>query len=230
MESIVIVQPPDLRPETPAHTAKSEPADEAPQAPAARRGRLTAVVLVALLVPILPFLAIGELPGEAWLEAADQDALRFGATAATLLAADIWIPVPSSIVGTLTGARLGWSEGFAWVWSGLMVGNLLGYLSGRLLLGRLGAATREAPTLAGVLLSRPVPVLAEATTFVAGATRLRPLPFMLACGAGNGVYALTLVVSGAELLPGDLLGPGLAVPLLLPVAGWLLWKHRSSRR
>ena len=194
-----------------------------------RRSRLALVILASLLIPILPFLAVGELPGERWLSALDANALQFGMAAAALLASDVWIPVPSSIVGTLAGARLGWWGGFLWVWTGLMGGNLLGYVSGRWLFARFGPQIGEAPTLAGLLVSRPVPVLAEATTFLAGATRVRIVPFVLACGVGNAIYAMTLTVSGAERMPSGWLGPGLAVPLLLPVAGWVIWRAARKR-
>ena len=63
--------------------------------------RTTFVIIVALLVPIVPYVIIGELPGEQWLSSADDDAFAFGATGASLLVADVLLPVPSSIVGTL---------------------------------------------------------------------------------------------------------------------------------
>jgi hypothetical protein len=54
--------------------------------------------------------------------------------------------------------------------------------------------------------------------------------FLLACGAGNLVYAAALALNGAELLSGSLIGPGLILPMLLPVAAWLLWRatHHDS--
>ena len=63
--------------------------------------------------------------------------------------------------------------------------------------------------------SRPVPVVAEAMVLAAGATRLSALHFVLACGAGNLVYALILAGNGAAFVPGALAGPGLVVPMLL---------------
>ena len=35
--------------------------------------RLSLIIIVALLVPIVPFAIIGELPGEQWLSARDED-------------------------------------------------------------------------------------------------------------------------------------------------------------
>lgn len=192
------------------------------------RGAL--VITAALLIPVVPFVVIGELPGEQWLSAAGDDALAFGLTGGGLLAADVLLPVPSSIVGTLLGARLGFIPGLAWAWGGLMLGALVGYGVGRLLLGRFGERLPQAPTLALLLLSRPVPVLAEAVTVTAGAERLSLPAFLAVCAAGNLVYAGALTGSGAALLPAGLAGPGLAVALAVPALGWLIWRHLAHQR
>ncbi len=192
--------------------------------------RVTFVILLALAVPLVPFAIIGELPGERWLSARDANAWQFALTGAALLAADVLLPIPSSIVGSLLGARLGFWWGFAASFAGLMTGQLGAYLAARYFAARLGLATAtQAPALAAVFLSRPVPVFAEAVVLVAGATRVAAAPFSLACGAGNAIYAAVLAANGATLLPGDWTGPGLIVPMLLPVAAWLLWqRHRRA--
>ncbi|NOX68279.1 MAG: VTT domain-containing protein [Gammaproteobacteria bacterium] len=203
-----------------------------------QRTRQSLVIIAALLIPILPFVIIGELPGEKWLSAADDDALLFGLTGSGLLLADILLPVPSSIVGTLLGARLGFLAGFLSVWIGLMGGNVLGYSLARLAMTRLRAWFPVFPTrttLALVFLSRPVPVIAEAMSLTAGATRMAVLPYLAACAAGNALYALVLAANGATFIPQAWVGPGLVVPMLLPVAAWLIWRklvgqNRSSER
>ena len=96
------------------------------QAPA----RLTLLIVISLLIPLVPFAVVGELPGEQWLSATGNSALMFGLTGSALLAADVLLPIPSSIVGTLLGARLGFIPGWACVWLGLVVGNLAGYTTG----------------------------------------------------------------------------------------------------
>jgi membrane protein DedA with SNARE-associated domain len=186
--------------------------------------RFTLVLILALCIPLVPFLAIGELPGERWLSATDDNALRFGAFGAGLLAGDVLMPIPSSIVGTLLGARLGFLPGLLWCWAGLMLGNLIGYGGGRLLLSRLAPPAAETPTLLVLFASRPVPVLAEALTFTAGAQGLPIMPFLLTSAAGNLLYALVLSGNGAALIPDAALGPGLIVPMATPVAAWLIWR------
>lgn len=195
------------------------------QAPA----RLTLLIIITLLIPILPFAVVGELPGEQWLSARDDNALLFGITGMALLAADVLLPIPSSIVGSLLGARLGFLPGWLYAWCGLVLGNLVGYLLGRLLLARLAPALPQAPTLLILFASRPVPVLAEAVTFAAGAGYMRLSHFLAVSAAGNGLYALALAGNGAALLPDALLGPGLVLPMALPVAAWLLWRWLSRK-
>src|SRR5918995_6037187 len=47
-----------------------------------------------------------------------------------LLALDVFLPVPSSIVATGAGVILGLAEGTAVVWGGMMAGCLIGYGTG----------------------------------------------------------------------------------------------------
>ena len=190
---------------------------------------LALVVVLAILIPIVPFVLIGELPGERWLSATDDNALAFALTGTGLLAADVLLPVPSSILGTMLGARLGFVPGWLCAWLGLVAGNAIGYLVGRLLLSRLTSVQAKLPTLLVLFVSRPVPVLAEALTFTAGAEKMNFVAFMLVSIAGNGIYALALAGNGAALLPDALAGPGLILPMSLPVAAWLIWRWLARK-
>lgn len=190
--------------------------------------RLSFLIITALAVPLIPFALVGELPGERWLSAASGSDLRFALAGAALLAADVLLPVPSSVLGTMLGARLGFLPGLLATFVGLCTGHALAYVISRALVrGRVGPLP-AAPTALAVFLSRPVPVFAEAVAIAAGATRLPPARFALACGAGNLVYALALAGNGAALLPRAPTGPGLVLPMLLPVLAWWLW--RRARR
>jgi uncharacterized membrane protein YdjX (TVP38/TMEM64 family) len=183
------------------------------------------IIASALCIPLVPFFIIGEIPGERWLSATDEHAGLFAAVGAGLLAADILLPVPSSIVGTMLGARLGLVVGFLAIFAGLMTGQVIAYAASRRLLRSESSDLPAAPTLMAIFLSRPVPVLAEAMALAAGASRLRWSHYLLACGAGNFIYALALALNGAALVPRALLGPGLLLPMLLPVAAWLIWQR-----
>jgi uncharacterized membrane protein YdjX (TVP38/TMEM64 family) len=191
--------------------------------------RNTLAVVVAFLIPIIPFLMIGELPGEHWLSASDDNVLAFAATGSVLLASDVLLPVPSSIVGTLLGARLGFMGGFLATWLGLTFGAVIGYCVGHLWPERWAMRIAETPSQLLLFVSRPVPVLAEAMALTAGATRMRLVPFLVATATGNVLYAAVLSGNGAALLPDALLGPGLVLPTVLPVFAWLVWRRLARR-
>jgi uncharacterized membrane protein YdjX (TVP38/TMEM64 family) len=193
-----------------------------------KRRRIALIIVAALCVPSLPFLLVGELPGERWLSASDGHALHFALAGAALLAADVLLPIPSSIVGTMLGARLGFGAGFVAAFAGLMLGQSAAYSVSRLVLRKRLGVLPAAPTLAALFLSRPVPVLAEALVFSAGAARLSWPQFLAACASGNLVYAGALALNGAQLLPDAILGPGLLLPMLLPVAAWLIWRKTRA--
>lgn len=196
--------------------------------------RVLLVIGCAVLVPIVPFAIIGELPGQRWLEAQGDDALSIGAAGAALLAMDVLLPVPSSILGALLGGRLGFVLGALWAGLGLMAGSALGYAVGRLWPARFADGMRElteqAPALFVIALSRPVPVLAEAISIAAGVTRVPPPRFALASLIGNAAYAAAMAGNGAMLLPEGLAGPGLVLPMLVPVVAWAIWRTRARRR
>jgi uncharacterized membrane protein YdjX (TVP38/TMEM64 family) len=93
----------------------------------------------------------------------------------------------------------------------------------------LNALESDAPASAVILLSRPVPVLAEAVSLAAGVTRVPLARFALASLTGNGLYAAAMAGNGAALLPEGLAGPGLVLPMIVPVAAWLFWTAKRDR-
>lgn len=191
--------------------------------------RILTVAAVVLLVPIVPFLIIGELPGARWLSATDENAWLFALTGGGLLTLDVVLPIPSSVLIALMGGRLGFYAGWASAWLGLTAGTLLGYAIGRLWPQKWVPETPESPTLALLILSRPVPILAEAMIIAAGATRIPIVHMLAACAVGNAIYAAILTADGAALLAADWTGPGIILPLLVPVIGWGLWRWTRSR-
>ena len=96
-----------------------------------------------------------------------------------LLALDVLLPVPSSIVSTAAGVLLGFGLGAAVIWAGMMVACVLGYAIGarasglaRRFVGEPGL--QRADRLVRhygdwtIVMCRPVPVLAEASVIFAG--------------------------------------------------------------
>lgn len=187
--------------------------------------RLALIVTTAVCVSSLPFLLVGELPGERWLAASDDHAMQFALVGAGLLAADVMLPIPSSVVGTMLGSRLGFGVGLLAVFVGLMAGQSAAYFVSRGLLRKRSVPLPVAPLMAVVFVSRPVPVLAEVVVLSAGAARMNWPKFIFACGSGNLVYAGVLALNGSQWGAEALMGPGLLLSMLLPVAAWLTWRR-----
>lgn len=190
--------------------------------------RTTSVITLALAMPIVPFLVLGELPGERWLSASDGNAFRFALTGAGLLCVDVLLPVPSSIVATLLGARLGLPGGWLAACAGLTLGNLLGYGVGRLWPRRFAPELPARPTILAVLLSRPVPIVAEAVVIAAGASRASLARVFAASLAGNTIYTGLLAASGAALISAELGLLPLLGALLVPALGWWVWQRSQA--
>ncbi len=116
---------------------------------------------------------------------------------AGLLAGDVVLPVPSSLVGTAAGYLLGFAGGTAVAWAGMTAGALLGYALGARagrpaatrLVGPAELARLEALRARfgdGVLVvTRPVPVLAEAAVVFAGVGRMPLRRFLALTAASN---------------------------------------------
>ena len=146
--------------------------------------RWALVWLVLIAVVLVPFFLFEDQFNAFAERIARGEASTTGATLAIagLLALDVFLPVPSSIVSTAAGVLLGFARGAAVVWIGMMAGSFVGYwvgqrsapLAQRLVgddgLRRAGAlAERYGPW--AIVLCRPVPVLAEATVVFAGVIR-----------------------------------------------------------
>ena len=193
--------------------------------------------LAALLaIPIVPFLIFGDR-----LEARITDWLRLDLSPVTiaaavfgLLAGDILLPVPSSIVTTFAGRALGFWSGTAVAWSGMTAGAVGAFglvrVFGRPLARRLSSDQALARTddLAGrwgvfvLVLTRPVPVLAEASVLWMGTTRLAWPRFLTAVGLSNLGIASTYAALGEHVPLPVAIAASIALPLVLAgLARWL---------
>jgi uncharacterized membrane protein YdjX (TVP38/TMEM64 family) len=215
------------------------PVDQRGESAPAGRAVLGWTAFVGLLVALvlIPFFLFGaglEESARRFLEARPpvwQVALLLGA----LLAGDVVLPVPSSLVGTAAGSLLGFGLGAATAWAGMMVGCGLGYLLGV----RAGAPMLR--TMAGeaelarvaraserhgawfLLVFRAVPVLAEVSVVFAGTSRMSPRAFFTVCALANLGISVTYAAVGAFaagldsfllFFAGMVLVPGLALVLV----------------
>jgi uncharacterized membrane protein YdjX (TVP38/TMEM64 family) len=148
---------------------------------------------------LVPMLVAGQAVDE-WAETSLRAASGSAGVAvlvAFLLAADVVLPVPSSVVATLAGQRLGFVGGTVAVAAGLCAANAIGYVVGRAgssvvarVVGPRGlsgarrlAGTR--PGFAALALTRPLPMLSETVVILAGAARTPPARTAAVCGLAN---------------------------------------------
>lgn len=171
------------------------------------------LIATGLLACILVPFALFEEPISAWTLAGVRDRSQHGPGVflwiAGALAADVFLPIPSSIVSTLAGVLLGFPKGLAASWLGMTIGSLLGYWFGIVAGERIVRKTTGDAELArvaalfnrfgawAIVLSRPVPVLAEASVIAAGSFRM-PFPlFVLTSTMSNLGISAMYVYAGA---------------------------------
>jgi uncharacterized membrane protein YdjX (TVP38/TMEM64 family) len=187
---------------------------------------LMAIVLAVILVPFFIFHEEMDLWTGQLLE---TSGLHVGYTAAiltALLASDILLPIPSSLVSTGAGYLMGFMNGALVSWIGMTAGSMLGYAigSGSLKMLRwLDADTKmkmetffERAGIWAIVISRPVPVLAEASVLFAGMSKMNFREFVLVSTLSNlgisimyaavGAWSVSensflLAFSGAIILP-----------------------------
>jgi membrane protein DedA with SNARE-associated domain len=199
------------------------------------------VWLILVAIVLVPFFLFEDAFNAFAEQIARGEASTGGAALAIggLLAFDVFLPVPSSIVSTAAGVLLGLWRGGAVVWIGMMTGCLVGYWVGRRstpLARRLVGADGlvRAGTLANrygpwaVVLCRPVPVLAEATVIFAGLVRAPLARFLALTASSNlgiaagyaaiGAYSMR-VESFLLAFIGAIVVPGLALLVARAVRG-----------
>lgn len=154
-----------------------------------------------------------------------------------LLVVDVFLPVPSSLVMVAHGALLGALPGAAVSLAGGLGAAAVGFACGRWgrapLRRRLADGERERADrllrrwgALAVVVSRPVPILAEAVAVVAGASPLGWRRYLLAAAAGNLPAAVLYALAGATARRLD--DALLAFGLVLAVAG-LVWLGGVAR-
>ncbi len=154
------------------------------------------------------------------------------------------MPIPSSMVATLLGARLPWLIAVAVIWFGQTLGAVVGFWIARWLgeplLNRLSTESDrtqlqrwlEQSSAVTLCITRPLPILAEATVLLVGASGLRWTKFIwpvLASNLGIAIIYATLGAWGKQ--EGALIWTLLAsicVPLLLTGLTRMLWSRKTS--
>jgi membrane protein DedA with SNARE-associated domain len=200
-------------------------------------------MIVILAIPIIPFLLFGERV-DAWFANWKKNPPAAPIVAAVvigLLATDVFLPVPSSVVATLAGYQLGVIGGTGAVWCGMTVGAVIGFALARWLGPRFVSwMTRQSDLVRTqrltdrygpliLVLGRGVPVLAEASVLLLGMHGLswrRFLPPVLLSNLG---LALAYAAFGELAEKYSLLPLALGVSIALPVVMVALFRAWSGR-
>lgn len=206
-----------------------------------------AVLLALILVPF----ALWDDPMPSlsahWLHPDRSGKWEIGLAVAALLAADVILPIPSSIVSTSAGYLLGIAAGTAASFIGMTAGAVIGYViglrAGRSALRHIVTADQQARLEASaerggnwlIALSRSIPVLAEASVIVAGAARMSFPRFLTVTALSNLGVAVVYATAGAvSATSGSFflaLGAALALPLpFLAIRRYLSATHRGRSR
>lgn len=201
---------------------------------------LLGIVLVVILVPFLLFGKQIEIWIDSFMHsAADRPGLVI-AVLVSLLAVDVLVPTPSSLVSTGAGFVLGFVGGAATSWAGMTVGSIFGYwlglrfgypLADRVVGSDELRRFREMRKQFGdwvIIASRPVPVLAETSVMFAGISEMPTGRFLLLSALSNlGVSAVYAAVGAfSSTVNSFLLAFGGAI--LVPALGMILMQKLSK--
>jgi uncharacterized membrane protein YdjX (TVP38/TMEM64 family) len=169
---------------------------------------LAAIILSIILIP---WFLWGERI-ESWshdlIQTATVHAGWVAATLALLLATDVLVPAPSSVVSTALGFLLGFPGGSLASWAAMTASSTLGYWlarSGRPLTRRLiGDVELEHLDALGrrlgswmVVVCRPIPVLAEASVLFVGMAHMPMGHFLLLTALSNLGISMVYAAIGA---------------------------------
>ena len=156
-----------------------------------------------------------------------------------LLAVDIFIPVPSSVVMVLSGAAFGVLWGSVLAFIGSIGGEWLGFelarkygmsLSARFIgdeserrrLNRL--LTRHGA--AAIAVTRALPVVMETMSVVAGLSAMKRGTFLIASTIGTLPIVVIYAYAGAMSREMDSVVPAVVIVIAIAAAGWIWYRAR----
>lgn len=196
------------------------------------------LLALVLAVPLIPFAIFGEVDGMKWIEGTSGIVMfLYGAA---LLASDILLPLPSSLIAVFLGAKLGLASGALAIFLGLMTGSLIGYgmgwTVGRKVMDRMISRQSQEVYIRmesrvsywALALCRSVPLLAEASVIAAGVARLevrKTIPMLIMSNLCLAILYSAFGYYGNQqsspwlLFAGGILVPGCGVLVLLLIFG-----------
>lgn len=156
-----------------------------------------------------------------------------------LLVIDVLLPVPSSLIMTGHGAVFGWALGATLSLVGSVLAAIVAFWIGRrggpLLEKLVGTEERErADTMLvkwgvlAIILTRPLPMLAETAALLAGASPMRWRTLLLGATLGNIAPALLYAITGATAA--SVSSSVLIFGLVVGISGLFWWIARRPTR
>lgn len=200
-------------------------------------GVATFVIATKLLVEDVLGLSL-EGVTSAWLDAAGPGS---AAAIVMLLAIDVFLPVPSSLVMVLSGAAFGVFWGAVLSLVGSIGGEWLGFelvrrygrrassaMVGDDELARLESFFERYGT-AAVVMTRPLPIVMETMSVVAGLSRMTRTTFLTASFVGTAPVVFIYAYAGAKSRDVGNLVPAAVMLVAVAGVGWLIYRSMSKR-
>ncbi|MCP4170969.1 MAG: VTT domain-containing protein [Fuerstiella sp.] len=193
--------------------------------------RTLPLMCVVLLIPVLPFLFFGGQLEQLLQKFVDDppSAPVTMVVVVGVLATDILLPIPSSVISTLSGWQLGWLRGTLATWIGMNLGAVIGFALARRWgqpfalwfsssdnLKRMKTISdRYGPLV--LVLTRAMPVFAEASVLISGIHGLAWRRFLPAVVLSNLGVAVAYAAFGDYAEKHKWLPLALAVAVAVPV-------------
>jgi uncharacterized membrane protein YdjX (TVP38/TMEM64 family) len=181
---------------------------------------------------------------QGWLDGVRASTGGRAAAAAAIVAmlvVDLVVPVPSSVVMTAAGALLGPWLGALVSFVGALAAACVGFWACRV--GGRGVARRlvgeadlertrgwfERWGVYAIVVSRPIPMLTEVLSCLAGLTSLPFRTFLAASALGTAPICVVYAIAGSRGSVTDPL-PLVVVALAVPAVGWFVARRVKGRR
>ena len=158
----------------------------------------------------------------------------------SLLAADLFLPIPSSLIMVLSGAAFGvlWGSVFSLVgsiggeWLGFELVRRYGRRASSKMVGddeleRLSRVFARHGT-AVVVVTRALPVVMETMSVVAGLSKMKRSTFLIASLLGTAPIVVVYAYAGAISRQTGSLVPALIMLIAVAGLGWIVYRARIS--
>ena len=197
--------------------------------------------LISAFLVTITFVLFEDLEGyfSDVLQSVSAYQVEFAAISFLILASDILLPIPSSIVMYLNGFVLGLTAGALISLGGLLVGAMIGYAIGRFSSKALNAEStqnQQAEALMrnygslAVLMSRGIPILSESVCFVCGFHKMPFANYLLLNFIGLIPVCLLYAACGLAGYSENTFLLSFGASLLVSLAFWFFGKSYFAKK